>query len=99
VQAAIAATTDALKPRRAIEPPTAEEAADHAAFVADFQAARDQRRAEETPEDRYARWKSLRDVVEAGGAISAESRDWFDIYPTTPEFIGQRMVEEELGSA
>jgi putative transposase len=99
VEAAIAAAADGARPKRTTKPVTEEEAAEHQAFVADFRTAREQRQLEETAEDRYARWKKLGELVAAGGAISPDSREWFDVYATTPECKGRRLVEEEFGSA
>lgn len=97
VEAAIAAAAEGARPRKVEVPVTAEEAERHQAFVTDFQSAREARQIEETPEEKYARWKKLGEIVEAGGEISAESRAWFDRYATTPQWRAQRSMEEEFG--
>jgi putative transposase len=97
VQAVIEATVNDLKPRRVIPQCSELEQKQHAAFVADFYAARDRGNAEESPEDRYGRWKRLRTSIAAGEEISADSHSWFNMYATQPECRARQMVEEEFG--
>lgn len=99
VEAAIAATVEDLRPRPAERPTTPEEEAAHETFVADFEAARERRQLEETAADRYARWKTLGAVIDAGGEISAESRTWFETYATTGECKSQQLMEESFGTS
>lgn len=99
VEAAIAAATEGARPRKTIEPASEAETIAHEAFVANFQSAREQRQLEETAEERYARWKRLAEIVAAGGEISPDSRQWFETYPTTPQWRAQRSMEEAFGGA
>ena len=99
VEAAIAAATEGARPRKTVEPATEAETVAHEAFVASFQSRREQRQLEETAEERYARWKKLAEIVAAGGEISADSRQWLETYPTTPQWRAQRSMEEAFGGA
>lgn len=98
VEAAIAAVAEGARPRKEAAPVTEEEAARHQAFVTDFQSAREARQIEETAEEKYARWKKLAEVVASGGEISADSRQWFEIYAKGPQWRAQRAMEEEFGA-
>lgn len=90
-EAARAATT---RGRRQIPEATPEEKADHEGFVASFAEARVDRRNSETPAQRYARWKELQGLLGEGAEISAESREWFESYRGTPEWVGQWSIND-----
>ncbi|MCX7366798.1 MAG: DDE-type integrase/transposase/recombinase [Alphaproteobacteria bacterium] len=98
VEAAIAATAEGARPSRPVQPVTPEQEDAHRIFVADFQSAREARQLEETGEERYARWKRLKEIAEAGGEISPDSRAWFDRYATLSECKSFRLMEEEFGA-
>lgn len=50
--------------------------------------------AEETPDQRYARAKQLRALLDEGREISAESLDWLQGYEGSHEWNGMRLVED-----
>jgi putative transposase len=98
LDAAHQAATTAPGPRRSAPGPASDQdRADHAVFVTDFEEARLRRQIEETPEERYARWKKLGAAIAAGEEISAESRAWHVRHATSGECLGQQLVEESLG--
>lgn len=97
VEIAIADAIEGVKPKRVVKPVTEEEREDHKRFVEEFNAAREQRKAEETPRVRYARWKELGALIRSGAEISSDSRRWHDTYSKTPECLGRQLVEESFG--
>ena len=52
---------------------------------------------EETSEERYARAKQLRALVDAGAEISADSLQWLEGYESDREFKALKLVEEATG--
>lgn len=52
---------------------------------------------EETSEERYARAKQLRALVDAGTEISADSLQWLEGYESDREFKALKLVEEATG--
>ena len=90
-EATRAATT---RGRRQIRAATPEEVEQHEGFVASFDEARAERRNSETASQRYARWKELKALIATGAEVSAESRDWFESYRGTPEWVGQWSIND-----
>ncbi|MDI3381029.1 Mu transposase C-terminal domain-containing protein [Xenophilus aerolatus] len=50
-----------------------------------------------TPQERYARWLQLEARVQAGEALAAEERNWFEGYANGPEWGAQKRFFEVFG--
>ncbi|MBX9944936.1 MAG: DDE-type integrase/transposase/recombinase [Reyranella sp.] len=74
---------------RAVDHPTA------SAPIAELTDRRRDQAGEETPDQRYARAKQLRGLLDDGREISAESRDWLESYEGSHEWNGMRLVEDQ----
>jgi putative transposase len=89
-EAARAMTT---RGRRVIAEPTPEASEKHQRFVETFKA---DKQIEETPQQRYARWKTLKAEADAGADIPDELKDWFETYPTLPEYRSCEFIDQSF---
>lgn len=54
---------------------------------------------EEQPHERYARWKQLKALADAGAEIPADQADWLHVYPTTPQWRAHRMADPDANDS
>jgi len=79
-------------------PPTDEQQAEQAAFVAEFERGQVQDMPE-TDGQRYARWRRLQQRAESGGQMSEAERQFFDSFATSHVCKTYQMLEEDFGEA
>lgn len=71
--------------------------ADTPLAIAELTGRRREHADEETSDQRYARAKRLRALVDAGQAIAAESLQWLEGYEVDREYLGLKLVEDTTG--
>jgi transposase InsO family protein len=86
---AVAERAGTPRPRRVLPEISEEQREAHRDFVADFDQPEER---EETGAERYDRWLRLKAMHDRGEPIPDEHIHWFNDYPTTGEWRGQRLM-------
>ncbi|SFJ25380.1 DDE-type integrase/transposase/recombinase [Albimonas pacifica] len=95
---ALDAASEAAGRRRAAEPsrPDPDEAAKHAAFVAEVRSLKPQQKPE-SPKQRYLRARALQQRIEAGGEATPDERFWLGGYQDTAEWESFEHLVDAFG--